>query len=479
MKRIIEDTGRRLLALIMKKTVLWLLACISPLLAPLVLFFFVYSLLFLIPRYIVQDLQASQGDSRGRAAAIFTTGGRDDWKPADDQALYKNYRELDRNWLEGFMDQETLDNSRVGHSEGNAAREEARVKEVWGRFYEKDSGLPAERAQVKQHSLSWALLAAVDRVLGDPVISGLPGRRPRPEDHFIYLEPKLKWREFELYYHRSWTEPSGDKGGSETRRRTMTYRHTIRLLAEVQSYEAERVIYQWEARRHRRSYPRADLVEEAVYPVLKGVRQQGPYFQRIRDLLADNGLVRKSDLELLLYLAMNYDQEFKFNLALISGNLAELYTDTENPSFIPAGPYGRYCWPTGGYRQVTSGYGWRLHPVLGGLRFHKGIDIAVPAGTPVLAAWDGRVALAGWVEGYGKTVIIDHGGRRTLYAHLMAFGVDPGREVSQGQIIGKADSSGLSTGHHLHFEIRSGTGETGYHDPLELFGGLPGEGDND
>lgn len=464
-------SGRRLLIMPAGRVALWLLSLSAPVLMIMGLSFFVYSLLFLIPGYIVRDVQATGDDQDGKAV-IFTTGARDDWKLADDQRLYEKYKELDRNWLEQFIDQEGLDNSRVQYREGNAADPGATVKRIWGRFYEKDSGIPAERSQVKQHSVSWALLAAVDRVLGDPVITGLPGRRPDPGEHFAKLRPGLKWQDFELYYHCSWTERTGSPGNERAEKMTKTYRHRIRLLAGVDSFDAEKTTYSWEKKKYSYRDPGSDFVEEAFYPVFAGCRQQGPYFKKLRSLLEEHQLVRDSDLDLVIHLAMNYDQELKYTAGLISGNITELFFDTENTTYPPGGPPARYRWPTGGYTEITSGYGWRLHPVLGGLMFHKGIDIAVPEGAPILSAWDGRVILAGWLEGYGKTVIIDHGWYRTLYAHLMSPGVNPGQEVKRGDGIGRADSTGMSTGHHLHFEIRSGTGETRYHDPLVLYRSL-------
>ncbi len=469
-----ERLVQRLIRVLIRRMVLWLLPYLLPPLVVVLIFFFVYSALFLIPKYIIRDVQASGKNQHGKVVAIFTTGDRDDWKLADDQKTYQMYKELDHNWLGQFTDQETLDNSRVHRYEGSAAREDATVKEIWGRFYEKDSGIPAERSQVKQHSVSWALLAAVDRVLGDPVITGQPGRRPDPDGHFEKLQPGLKWQDFELYYRCTRSEPSGPGDGGRTAQRTMVYRHTIRLLAEVRSYEAEKNTYHWEARRYHKKDPHSGFEEEAIYPVFKNFVQQGPYFRKLRSLLAEHQLVKETDLELVINLAMNYDKEFKYNTGLISGNITELLLDTENMAYSGTGPQGNYQWPTGPYTTVTSGYGWRWHPVLGGLRFHKGIDIAVPGGSPVLSAWDGTVILTGWVEGYGKTVIINHGRYRTLYAHLMSCDVHPGQEVRKGDQIGRADSTGLSTGNHLHFEIRTGAGETDYQDPLVVYQSLSG-----
>jgi murein DD-endopeptidase MepM/ murein hydrolase activator NlpD len=99
----------------------------------------------------------------------------------------------------------------------------------------------------------------------------------------------------------------------------------------------------------------------------------------------------------------------------------------------------------------------RRHPILNKIRAHKGVDYAAPHGTPIKAAGDGRVILAGRKGGYGNTVIIQHGQRyRTLYAHMQGFarGVRNNASVSQGQIIGYIGTTGLSTGPHLHYEFQ-------------------------
>jgi murein DD-endopeptidase MepM/ murein hydrolase activator NlpD len=88
---------------------------------------------------------------------------------------------------------------------------------------------------------------------------------------------------------------------------------------------------------------------------------------------------------------------------------------------------------------------------------HQGVDFAAPTGTPVFAAGEGRIAFAGTRGGYGTTVVINHtGGISTLYAHLSAIqrGLRPGSLVRQGQVIGRVGSTGMSTGPHLHFEVR-------------------------
>jgi len=99
----------------------------------------------------------------------------------------------------------------------------------------------------------------------------------------------------------------------------------------------------------------------------------------------------------------------------------------------------------------------RKHPILNKIRAHKGVDYAAPRGTPIKAAGDGRITLAGRKGGYGNTVVIKHGQRyQTLYAHMQGFakGIRSGSTVKQGQIIGYIGTTGLSTGPHLHYEFR-------------------------
>ena len=86
---------------------------------------------------------------------------------------------------------------------------------------------------------------------------------------------------------------------------------------------------------------------------------------------------------------------------------------------------------------------------------HTGIDIGAPSGAPIVAAAAGTVLVAGWEEGYGNTVVIDHGGGiATLYGHQSSIAVAVGQSVTRGQVIGAVGSTGHSTGPHLHFEVR-------------------------
>lgn len=106
-------------------------------------------------------------------------------------------------------------------------------------------------------------------------------------------------------------------------------------------------------------------------------------------------------------------------------------------------------------RAVTSGFGMRWHPMLGGMRAHHGVDLAAPTGSPVVATADGTVSTASWAGGYGLLVALDHGGgRQTRYGHLSRLNVAAGQAVRRGEIIGFVGSTGRSTGPHLHYETR-------------------------
>lgn len=135
----------------------------------------------------------------------------------------------------------------------------------------------------------------------------------------------------------------------------------------------------------------------------------------------------------------------------IENQLAALYAAQGGGTPVPF--RGRFMRPVGG--RLSSGFGNRRHPILGTTRLHAGLDFASPSGTPIRAAASGTVVSAGSMRGYGNTVIIDHGGGySTLYAHCSRLMVRSGQRVNQGQVIAAVGSTGLSTGPHLHFEIR-------------------------
>ena len=129
-------------------------------------------------------------------------------------------------------------------------------------------------------------------------------------------------------------------------------------------------------------------------------------------------------------------------------------------AWIDAATFGRpsaaaMLWPVAG--RITSGFGYRRHPILRFARMHRGVDFGAGWGSPIVAAADGQVSSAGWAGGYGRQVRIAHaGGVATSYSHMSSIVASPGSYVRQGQLIGYVGSSGLSTGPHLHYEVHRG-----------------------
>lgn len=124
---------------------------------------------------------------------------------------------------------------------------------------------------------------------------------------------------------------------------------------------------------------------------------------------------------------------------------------------LMAGKYtgGVMTWPLPGHYSISSGYGYRIHPIYHTRRMHDGIDIPAPYGSNVVASAGGRVVASSYQGAVGNYITIDHGGKTTSnYYHLSQKLVSAGTTVSRGQVIGKVGSTGASTGNHLHFEVR-------------------------
>ncbi|TBR59416.1 peptidase M23 [Westiellopsis prolifica IICB1] len=130
---------------------------------------------------------------------------------------------------------------------------------------------------------------------------------------------------------------------------------------------------------------------------------------------------------------------------------AKVKTNSRNSVLIRG--TGMFAYPSDA--PTSSSFGWRVHPILGYRRFHAGQDFAASYGSTIRAANSGTVIFAGWYGGYGKAAIIDHGnGITTLYAHSSELYISEGQTVKRGQAIAAVGSTGLSTGPHLHFEVR-------------------------
>lgn len=135
------------------------------------------------------------------------------------------------------------------------------------------------------------------------------------------------------------------------------------------------------------------------------------------------------------------------------------------------GPYsgGKMAWPLPGHNKINSYYGYRIHPIFNTKKLHTGIDIPAPTGTSVNAAAAGTVIYSDWLGGYGKAVMIDHGGGIvTLYGHNSSLVASVGTVVNRGDVVSKVGSTGVSTGPHLHFEVRK---NGAYVDPISWLKG--------
>ena len=125
---------------------------------------------------------------------------------------------------------------------------------------------------------------------------------------------------------------------------------------------------------------------------------------------------------------------------------------------------GKFAWPAPKYTRISDPFGWRMHPTLHVQKFHNGVDLAAPGGSPILAAYDGKVVAAGYSSSMGNYIMIDHGDNlMTVYMHASALYVSKGATVTRGQKIAAVGSTGRSTGNHLHFGVRK-NGE--YVDPM-------------
>jgi murein DD-endopeptidase MepM/ murein hydrolase activator NlpD len=160
-------------------------------------------------------------------------------------------------------------------------------------------------------------------------------------------------------------------------------------------------------------------------------------------------ITEKSDV---LYAALTVGGETKkyYRFQTPDDSVVDFYDDTGKSAkkFLVRKPVNNAI--------MRSGFGGRRHPILGYVKMHTGVDWATPYGTPIFASGNGVVEKVGWEGGYGKYVRIKHNnGYETAYGHMSAYakGMEPGKRVRQGQVIGFVGSTGMSTGAHVHYEI--------------------------
>jgi murein DD-endopeptidase MepM/ murein hydrolase activator NlpD len=202
---------------------------------------------------------------------------------------------------------------------------------------------------------------------------------------------------------------------------------------------------------------RMGVYEDNVAERFRAVRR---HTERIAAMKArQESLLEQIDLE-IEYTAEALDdlnsarERYEEAVAQLEAESAQIQGLIQGSGSTGAGNYGgELFWPTNG--PIVSGFGYRTHPVYGTTRFHSGVDIDGACGQAIFAAEDGTVLSAGYNGGYGNATVVDHGdGLSTLYGHQSSIGVSSGQKVSRGQQIGLVGTTGLSTGCHLHFEVR-------------------------
>ncbi|MCQ3809147.1 MAG: peptidoglycan DD-metalloendopeptidase family protein [Acidimicrobiia bacterium] len=217
---------------------------------------------------------------------------------------------------------------------------------------------------------------------------------------------------------------------------------TLSDLAELQ--EAQQKLQEEWNRKRRELEERIETEAQASLDIQNEILQNS---QAIRDLEAE--IAREQDRRRIAELERQRQFQLEEERRQREDRLAELREKEnqgqfDNPAFFPPVP-----------GQAGSGFGNRVHPIFGTVRFHFGLDFSGDMGDPIQAAASGTAIQVKYREGYGNTVMIDHGdGWSTLYAHLSSFSVSIGAQVNVGQTIGAIGSTGWSTGPHLHFEVR-------------------------
>jgi murein DD-endopeptidase MepM/ murein hydrolase activator NlpD len=298
--------------------------------------------------------------------------------------------------------------------------------------------------QASVHKFPWSILVATDRIINDETVwQGKPNINPQPEKVFDALRPVFEWKESTVTIVT--VSCSADDEGAVTCTTDVEVIDVL-LLEQADTLEGTfKYIYEWQTETSEGDSLGSSTT--TTKEVLIEVIPPEEYYKPWKDYLLANGLLYEEEIELAMELAMLYDEEYRFNHALL------MSYDYSNYPFI-SGSNG-WLWPTPSTR-ITSTYGPRSYPRNG---FHYGVDVGATSrgvdGDPVWSIDDGTVIFSGTSGGYGNLVIIEHADNiTTYYAHLRRRHVSAGETVVKGEPIGVMGSTGFSTATHLHFEIR-------------------------
>lgn len=196
--------------------------------------------------------------------------------------------------------------------------------------------------------------------------------------------------------------------------------------------------------------------EEALLQEAKAVVEQEQANLEVLISTKEQEIVRyETDINNKEEAIRQYEEEIEAENALIAALEAQVAAEMQQLNGGPVYDGGMFKWPAPSYTRISDEFGWRIHPTLGVRKFHNGIDMAAPGGSPILAAYGGVVVASAYNGTMGNYVMINHGGGLyTIYMHASALYVSEGQTVSMGDRIAAVGTTGRSTGNHLHFGVR-------------------------
>ena len=322
---------------------------------------------------------------------------------------------------------------------------------------------PSQYEQASTYRLSWAVLAAIDRVLGDPIMNDKVNRKPNPERNYEALKPVFIWRDSTVTVKKTIVNEKQEKV-------EVTESHTVKLLDQVDAYNGKHTFsYRWVETKEGNAMIRHEVLDN------EEIQFYDESENRLTRLLRSHGLPA-NDILLVRELAITYSddpsrEETEFLLYKLASRPGQGGGGGGGTTHPPGGWKGRFPLagePGAGFI-ITSWFGYRDDPFTGHKAYHDGMDLAAPKGTPVFAPLDGVVQYAASMSGYGNTVMLGHGNVLTLYGHMDVVLVKSGQRVKKGDLIGKVGSTGRSTGPHLHWGAYSTSfSKANAFDPMQL-----------
>jgi len=266
------------------------------------------------------------------------------------------------------------------------------------------------------------------------------------EDHIDILGDRL------VYLHEN-----GDLGYIETVLHSESFSEmllTLQYVQDIMEYDTNMI-------------DELTRIEDVIHKETEDIKIEKQESEELLKLAED----KKTELEGILAEKEALMKEYKNNEAkyekLIESNMqasreaeAMINQLLKSAGQEPESSYtgGELGWPVpcraASSSSLSSGFIYRKKPIGSGYEYHSGYDIPAPYGSDIVAAEDGKVIYSGWMRGYGNTIMINHGGIVTLYAHNSSLVVANGTNVTRGQVVAKCGSTGNSTGNHCHFEVR-------------------------